>query len=294
LLSLSDCDVGVSPTAWQRSTYPKEYQDKIQVAHEGIDTEIFRPQQDAAFRLSSGRVLTSSDEVVTFVARNLEPLRGYHTFMRALPRILHERPRAQILIIGAEGTSYGRMPPENKAWRSIFFEEVADRVAPSRIHFTGPLSYRHYLRALQVSSAHVYLTYPFVLSWSLLEAMSAGCLVIGSDTAPVREVINGRNGVLTSFFDPKALAARVIEALARPNAHRGLRDEARRTVLNEFDLERVCLPKIIDILSQRDKVPAPSAVPHERVSKTNRNPKGRAASRLRDSAAGRLTELQGI
>jgi glycosyltransferase involved in cell wall biosynthesis len=299
LLSLSDCDVGVSPTAWQRSTYPTEYQDKIQVVHEGIDTEIVKPQQDAVFRLSSGRILTSTDEVVTFAARNLEPLRGYHTFMRALPRILRERPRAQILIIGAEGTSYGRLPPENKTWRSIFLEEVAGEVDPSRVHFTGPLSYRHYLRALQVSSAHVYLTYPFVLSWSLLEAMSAGCLVIGSDTAPVQEVINDRNGILTSFFDSEALAARVTEALARPNEHRGLRDEARRTVLKEFDLERVCLPKIIDILSQRGKASPPSAAPQKKltrepVSKTNRAAKARAASRLRDAAAGGLIELHGI
>ena len=298
LLSLSDCDLGVSPTAWQRSTYPQEYQEKIKVIHEGIDTEVVRPQPDAVFRLTSGRELRSADEVVTFVARSLEPLRGYHIFMRALPRILRARPRTQILVIGADGTSYGRSPPESQTWRSIFYREVADKIDSSRVHFTGTLSYLNFLRALQVSSAHVYLTYPFVLSWSLLEAMSAGCLVIGSDTAPVREVIHERNGVLTPFFDPEALSECVIRALARPQDYADLRAEARRTVLSEYDLERVCLPRILDLVHGEKRgtqtaAPLRQSATRKRSAKANDVAAPDATSRRRHIAESRLTELHG-
>ncbi len=114
--------------------------------------------------------------------------------MRALPRILEKRPRAQVVIIGAEGTSYGAPPPKGKTWKSVFLSEVADRIDSSRVHFVGRLPYDAYLKALQVSAAHVYLTYPFVLSWSLLEAMSVGCAIVASDTSlGVREVIDGEN-----------------------------------------------------------------------------------------------------
>ena len=213
--------------------------------HEGVDVDIVKPNPDAVLQLASGRTFRRSDEVVTFVARNLEPVRGYHTFMRALPRIMAERPRAEILVIGGDGVSYGASPPPETTWKSIFFDEVADQIDQRRIHFTGRLPYADYLSALQISSAHIYLTYPFVLSWSLLEAMSAGCVVIGSDTAPVREVLNNENGLLVPFFDTEQLAGRVIEALTYPRRFHTIRAEARRTVLNQYDLARVCLPKMM-------------------------------------------------
>jgi glycosyltransferase involved in cell wall biosynthesis len=248
LLALTDSDQGVSPTKWQRSTYPQEFHDKITVIHEGVDTAVAKPEPTATFRLASGRELRRSDEVVTFIARNLEPLRGYHIFMRALPRILKSRPHAQVLVIGGDGTSYGAPPPPSTTWKSIFFDEVKGRIDPTRVHFTGRIAYRDFLRALQISSAHVYLTYPFVLSWSLIEALSAGCLVIGSDTAPVREVIDGENGILVPFFDTNQLAERVIEALTSPRRFRSLRTEARRTAIERYDVEGVCLPQMMRLL----------------------------------------------
>jgi glycosyltransferase involved in cell wall biosynthesis len=248
LLGLADCDVGISPTNWQRSTYPKEYQNKITAIHEGVDVDTVKPSADAVFRLPSGRQFRSSDEIVTFVARNLEPLRGYHCFMRALPRIMVARPQAQVLVIGGDGTSYGAAPPRGKSWKSLFFDEVAERIDPKRVHFTGRLAYSDYISALQISSAHVYLTYPFVLSWSLLEALSAGCLVIGSDTAPVREVLNNDNGLLVPFFDTDQLAERVIEALAHPRRFSSIRTQARQTILSQYDLARVCLPKMVALI----------------------------------------------
>jgi glycosyltransferase involved in cell wall biosynthesis len=248
LLGLADCDTGLSPTAWQRSTFPDFYQDKIRVIHEGVDTDVAKPASDAVFRLSSGRELRRTNEVVTFVARNLEPLRGYHIFMRALPRIMRERPDAEILIIGSDQTYYGGPPPSGKTWKSIFLDEVVDQIDTNRVHFTGQVPYHDYLRALQISSAHVYLTYPFVLSWSLIEALSVGCLVIGSDTGPVREVINGENGILVPFFDHKQIAERVIEVLAQPRRFQSVRAAARRTAVDQFDLERVCLPKMLALI----------------------------------------------
>jgi len=250
LLALADSDIGISPTAWQRSTFPEEYQRRISVIHEGIDVDAIKPNHDAIFRLPSGRTFKRSDEVVTFVARNLEPLRGYHIFMRALPMIMTKRPRAEIIVIGGDGVSYGAAAPAGKTWKSIFFDEVASKIDSKRIHFAGRLPYRDYLSALQVSSAHVYLTYPFVLSWSLLEAMSSGCLVIGSDTAPVREVLNDKNGLLVPFFDFKRLAERVIEALDNPRRFDPVRIQARETILDRYDLARICLPNLMAFVKQ--------------------------------------------
>ncbi len=248
LLALEDCNVGIAPTEWQRSTFPQEYQTKITTIHEGIDADVIKPNANAALRLPSGKEFRRDDEVVTFVARNLEPLRGYHIFMRALPQIMTARPRAQIIIIGGDGVSYGASPPAGTSWKSTFFDEVAERIDRRRIHFLGRLPYRDYLRALQISSAHVYLTYPFVLSWSFLEALSAGCVVIGSDTAPVREVLDGENGLLVPFFDVEQFAERVIEVLADPDRFQAMRTHARQSIIDRYDLRRTCLPKMLALI----------------------------------------------
>jgi glycosyltransferase involved in cell wall biosynthesis len=257
-LALSECDAGLAPTAWQRSTFPGIFQEKIAVLHEGVDTAMIKPMRDASYRLPSGKLLTAKDEVVTFVARNLEPLRGYHVFMRALPRIMAERPNAEIILIGGHGTSYGAPPPKGASWQSLFRDEVKGRIDLQRVSFVGHLPYEDYLRALQVSSAHVYLTYPFVLSWSLLEAMSAGCLVIGSDTAPVREVLTGDNGILVPFFDVDQLSERVIDALAHRSRFRKHRNAARRTILERYDLAQICLPALVDFV--RGDKPGPARI----------------------------------
>ena len=248
LLALVDCDGAISPTQWQRSTFPEEFQPKIEVIHEGVDVSKAKPSSDAKLRLPSGRVLTKADHVVTFVARNFEPVRGFHIFIRALPRILAAHPRAQIVFVGGDGNAYGASPPPGQSWKTLFFNEIADRVDKTRIHFAGHLTHAEFLRALQISSAHVYLTYPFVLSWSLLEAMSTGCLVIASATPPVEEVINAENGILVPFFDVDQLADRVIEALAHPRRFKTFRARARATIVDNFDVRQVCLPRLFDFL----------------------------------------------
>ena len=244
LLTLDAADAGVAPTRWQRAQAPTEFRSKIDVVHDGIDTVVATPDPDACVKLADGRMLTTRDEVITFVARNLEPYRGFHAFMRALPDILVRCPTAQVLIVGADEVSYGVRNPAGGTYRASLLAEVGDALDRSRVHFLGRLSYRDYLSVLQVSRVHVYLTYPFVLSWSMLEAMAAGCFVVGSRTPPVEEVIeDGVNGWLTDFFDRDALVERVCDALGAGHSLDALRAAARRTIVERFDLTRVCLPR---------------------------------------------------
>jgi len=201
-----------------------------------VDTDLVRPNPASQFPLPDGRALTSTSQVITFVARNLEPLRGYHIFMRALPEILRACPQAEVVIVGGDDVSYGARPQDGRSWKEVFRSEVADAVDWRRVHFVGRLSYDAYLQLLQVSAAHVYLTYPFVLSWSLVEAMSAGCLIIASDTAPLRDVVrHGDNGMLVPFFDVRQLSATVVDALRRPQAYGALRARARATAVGALD-----------------------------------------------------------
>jgi glycosyltransferase involved in cell wall biosynthesis len=248
LLALEECNLGISPTRWQHSTFPAHYQSKIQVAHEGIKVDIAKPNAKAVLRLSDGE-LTSSDEVVTFIARNLEPVRGYHILMRVVPQILKRRPNAHIVIVGGEGTSYGAAPPAGTTWKSVFLKEMEARIDLRRVHFLGQVPYETYLRVLQISSAHVYLTYPFVLSWSMLEAMSTGCVGIGSDTAPVREVIiDGETGILVPFFDIEQWADRIVEVLSAPKRFISMRRAARAFIQNNFDVDKICVPRLLSLL----------------------------------------------
>lgn len=248
LLSLEACDAGIAPTRWQHSRHPAPLQDKIRVIFDGIDTGMVRPNARAAFTLPTGRVLTAADEVVTYVARNLEPYRGFPNFIRALPALLEQRPDAQVVVVGGDEVSYGRNPPEAANWREHMLREVP--LDLSRVHFTGKLPYNQYLALLQLSSLHLYLTVPFVLSWSCLEALGAGCLVLASDTAPVAEVIeDGVNGLLCDYHSPADIAAKAVAALAGKADLTHLRRAARQTVLDRYDLSR-CLPAQMRLIEE--------------------------------------------
>ncbi len=249
LHALQACDVGVSPTGWQRHQYPPEFANKIEVLHEGVDTATVCPNPNATFQVGS-QVFRAGQEIITYVARNLEPYRGFHVFMRSLPKLLAERPNAQVLVVGGDEVSYGRRLPAGQSYRARYSQEIQDDVDWSRVHFLGKLPYSSYVKVLQVSAVHVYLTYPFVLSWSLLEAMSAGCALVASNTAPVAEVIEDKqHGLLFDFFDVDGLVTRVCEVLAQPKNFTVMRCQARLQIVNRFDLHSVCLPQWLSLLS---------------------------------------------
>jgi len=235
LLAIEAADRAYSPTYWQRAQFPKVYQSKIEVIHDGIDVEAVRPNRAATFHLPDGTSLCRDDEVLTFVSRNLEPYRGFHSFMRALPAILKARPQARVVVVGGDEVSYGHRPKDGRTWRETLLSEIGP--LPDRVSFLGRIPYTQFVQLLQVSSVHLYLTYPFVLSWSMLEAMSAGAFVVGSATAPVEEVIeDGRNGWLVDFFDIPALSERVSEALAARDQVDHLRKAARDTIKESYSL----------------------------------------------------------
>ena len=254
LLHFDIADAGLSPTHWQASTFPAPFRDRITVVHDGIDTDAVQPNSAVSLSLSDGLSLSRNDEVVTFVNRNLEPYRGYHIFMRALPQLLRQRPQAHILIVGGDSVSYGAKPAGDSTWKTIFANEVRPQISDAdwaRVHFLGNLPYQQFIPLLQLSTVHVYLTYPFVLSWSLLEAMSAGCAIVASDTAPLREAIeHDKTGCLVNFFDAPQLAEQVSALLANADQRQRLGNAARHFAQANYDLKTQCLPKQISWVEQ--------------------------------------------
>jgi len=280
LLAFEGADWGHSATQWQRSLYPPAMRARITAIHEGVDTDIVRPNPQATFRLpGSTRTLTRRDEVITYVARNLEPYRGFHIFMRSLPDILRRRKRAQVVIAGGDGVSYGMPPPPKSSFREMMLLELADQLDLTRVHFVGRLDYHDYLNLLQVSAVHVYLTYPFVLSWSFIEAMASGCLIVGSHTPPVLEVLQDSiNGLSVDFFSYSALAERINAALASPAAMQPLRSAARSTAVRHYDLKKVLLPRweglIADLIHRRRPAQLEDALqaqPARRITRMGRS-----------------------
>lgn len=250
LMHFDIAEAGLSPTQWQKSSFPMPFRDKISVIHEGIDTDILRPNDQVRIKIGDKVEICKGDPIVTFVNRNLEPYRGYHIFMRALPKVLKDNPSARVLIVGGDEVSYGAPPPEGRRWKDIYVEEIRPHLSPSeisRIHFLGKLPYEQFVSVMQISTAHVYLTYPFVLSWSLLEAMSIGCSIIASNTAPVREAAeDNETAVLVDFFDHETLAQEITQMLRDPSKRARISKAARQKILNEFDLNQICMPHALE------------------------------------------------
>lgn len=254
LLHFDLAAAGLSPTHWQASTFPARFRERISVIHDGINTAHVAPSPTATLTVKTAagpRVFSRQDEVITFVNRNLEPYRGYHQFMRALPEILAQRPNAHVLLVGGDDVSYGGRPGAGRTWKKIFLDEVRDRLDLNRVHFLGSIPYDQFLSLLQVSTVHVYLTYPFVLSWSLLESMSASCAIVASDTAPLREaIVQGETGRLVDFFSPAQLAAETVALLGNPAERERLGRNARAFAIERYDLKTVCLPRQLDWVSR--------------------------------------------
>lgn len=250
LLHFEVADAGIAPTHWQASTFPESFKSNISVIHDGIDTQVLVPNPNASITLNSSMTLSNQDEIITFVNRNLEPYRGYHIFMRALPELLKRRPQARVLIVGGDGVSYGEKPKGDVSWKEIFAREVRPKISDvdwARVHFLGNLPYKHFIPVLQISTVHVYLTYPFVLSWSLIEAMSIGCAIVASDTMPIREVIKDDDtGRRVDFFDVAGVTNAVCDLLDDSIARRRLGNNARGFAIANYDLKTVCLPQQLE------------------------------------------------
>ncbi len=243
LIDLYSCDRGLTPTRWQQQQFPPEYHSKLTVCHDGIDTTFFKPKPDSKLVIEPAEPiacpspldLSDVDEIVTYVARGMEPYRGFPQFMEAVAQLQKHRPNCHVVIVGEDRVAYGQPRRDGKTFRQHMLETL--ELDLTRIHFTGYLSYSQYLKVLQASSVHIYLTYPFVLSWSMLEALSTGCVVVASQTAPVEEVIqDGVNGLLVDFFDVDAIVERVIEVLDHPDGMQAIRDQARQTIVEKYDL----------------------------------------------------------
>ena len=242
--------IGITATTFQRSTFPEWLHNRIAVIHEGVDVQKCRPDPLATFALANGHQFRRGDALISFGSRSLEPIRGLTTFLKALPEIQRLRPDVHVIIVGQDGPSYGPPPPTGGSWRQHLLQSLSGDIDLTRLHFTGHLPHPELVKLFQVTAAHVYFTAPYVLSWSMLEAMACGALIVGSATAPVEEVIShGDNGWLVPFFDYKKLAKTLLAALGDPAGQDPLRQSARRTILNAYTQES-CTARQISLLKQ--------------------------------------------
>ncbi|HHP7229615.1 MAG TPA: glycosyltransferase family 4 protein [Xenococcaceae cyanobacterium] len=249
LIDLYSCDRGLSPTHWQRQQFPPEFHSKIKVHHDGVDTNYFQPQPEAKLVLPRINLnLAEVSEIVTYVARGMEPYRGFPQLIETISILQQQRPQCHFVIVGKNRVAYGKSLPDGKTYKEAMLEKFP--LDLSRVHFTDLLPYGEYLQVLQASSVHLYLTRPFVLSWSMLEALATGCLIVGSATPPVQEVIeDGVNGLLVDFFSPQKIAAKIVEALDNRDQMAKIRTRARETILERYDLAKL-LPQHLEWIKQ--------------------------------------------
>ncbi len=257
LLGLAAVDRGISPTRWQRDLHPPILRQKLALIHDGIDTVTASPGPPHPHILPDGRHLEPGMPLVTYVARDLEPYRGFPILMRAAVDLLRGRPDLHLAIAGGDGVSYGTPPEGEGSWREKLLAEVGGRLPLDRVHFLGTIPHPDFINLMRLSAAHLYLTYPFVLSWSMLEAMACGVSLVASDTAPVTEVVaHGGNGILVPFHDPAAVATGLGVALDMPAERRqAMRAAARQTVIDLYDRDRVALPAWLDMLHREFGLP---------------------------------------
>lgn len=268
LISLEQADWGITPTVWQHSLHPNDFKPKLSVIHDGVDVDVCVPNAAASVTLPNGKTFKVGDEVVTYIARNFEPYRGFATFMKAAEILLRTRPNLHMIAVGADEVSYGKKAPDGKTYRQLLSEQVT--LPDERIHFVGTVPYADLIGLFQISSAHIYLTYPFVLSWSMLEAMASGVALVASRTKPLLEVVeHGVNGLLADFFSPEDVAAKVSQLLDEPTRNAAMRANARTTVVNRFALSKL-LPLHMQLVREvaAGQIPPPVAEQIKAVSAT--------------------------
>lgn len=235
LQDLAAMDWGQSPTYFQHSKLPKIFQKNVSVLHDGVDTRFFAPEDDVSVQIGDV-TLSAEDEVITYVARGMEPYRGFPQFMETVSKLQKLRPNLHVVMLGNDRVAYGSTRSDGKTYKEWAMEEFDFDM--KRLHMPGLQPLETFKKLMQITSAHVYLTVPFVLSWSLMEAMSTGALIVGSDTDPVREVItDGENGVMVDFFDTDALVSKLCHILDNKAEYHPLKERARATILERYAAE---------------------------------------------------------
>jgi glycosyltransferase involved in cell wall biosynthesis len=244
LLDLENCDAGYSPTRWQRSLFPRTYRDKIRVIFDGIDTTVWKPLPGAPRRV--GNLAVADDmRIITYVSRGMESIRGFDIFMKFAKQMCARRRDVLFFVVGEDRVCYGGDLEFTGAKSFKEWVLARDQYDLSRIHFTGPLPIPVLAHLLAITDLHVYLTVPFVLSWSLMDALACGATVLASDTAPVREMIaHGHNGLLADFFNVEAMMEAASRVLDAPQEHRPLGRAGVEMIRERYSLD-VCLPRML-------------------------------------------------
>lgn len=247
LINLDLCDAGYCATEWQRSQFPAEYLPKLAAIHDGIDTQFCSPAAETKLVLDDVKLdLSDCREIITYVSRGFEAYRGFPQFMDALRLVLARRPHAHVVLVGSDRVCYGDNPANGKNYRQMELDKGG--FDTKRVHFVGVRNRADYQKILRASNLHVYLTRPFVLSWSMLEAMSFGCPLVASATPPVEEVvIHGENGLLADFLSPSDIADKMETMLADRDLAARLGKAARQTVVERYDVNKM-LPKLYDYM----------------------------------------------
>ena len=227
LLELAHCDVGVVPTQWQRQQFPAHLSSRLRVIHEGIDVDTLAGLRSAGLGRPACLPDDPNIEVLTYVSRGFEEYRGFPQAMEAIALLQQRRPQLHVLVVGADGVAYGAPRADGRGWAQWAKDSLG--LDPQRTHWMGLLQDAPYHQVLACSDVHLYLTVPFVLSWSLLEAMAAGCCIVASATPPVQEVLrHGETAELVDFFDPQAQAAALGLLLDNPERRRSLAQAAQQ------------------------------------------------------------------
>lgn len=245
LLDLESCDRGITPTHWQHDQFPKEWKSKIDVLNDGFDTDLCKPSEGARLKIDRlGLDLSSVEELLTYTAWGMEPYRGFPQFLQAIAKLQKTRPNMHAVIVGEDRVVYGRKRSDGKTWKQEMLETL--NLDETRIHFPGKLPHEELRKVYQASSAHIYLTRPFILSWSMMESMASGCLLIAADVPTVTEVItDNETGLLVDFFDADAIADKIEEALDNPKKMKPIRKNARQHILDHYSLKKI-LPQHLD------------------------------------------------
>ncbi|MBY0587869.1 glycosyltransferase [bacterium] len=259
LSDLENCDAGYSPTRWQRSLFPATYRDKIETIFDGIDTTLWKPRREGeTLETLGGQTLPKGKKIVTYVSRGFESMRGFDIFMKIAKRIYQDRSDVHFVCVGSDRVCYGG---DNRHIQASSFREHVlsqDSYDLSRFLFTGMLPTRDLAMLLAHSDLHIYLTVPFVLSWSLMDSLASGCTVLASATPPVQEMIEpGVNGLLADFYDVDSFVRQAHEVLNDPASYRSLGQRGVEMVERDYSLTQV-LPRMLGLYDRVIKRGRPS------------------------------------